>query len=95
MKTPVWRYFSLSKPLLCNAISHRFWNVMTPIYLRIEYYRERKGWSQAQLARESGVNQSIISRIESGETQSIHFQNLHRIAKALEVPAAALLVEED
>ncbi len=69
--------------------------MMTPIYLQIEYYRERKGWSQAQLARESEVNQSIISRIESGETQSIHLQNLHQIAKALEVPAATLLVEED
>ncbi len=68
---------------------------MTPIYLQIEYYRTRKGWSQARLARESGINQSIISRIESGETQSIHLQNLHQIAKALEVPAAALLVEED
>jgi transcriptional regulator with XRE-family HTH domain len=66
-----------------------------PLYLRIAYCRERKGWSQAQLARASGVNQSVISRIESGETQSIHLQNPHQIAKALEVPAPALLVEED
>ena len=68
---------------------------MTPIYLRIEYYRERKGWSQAQLARESGVNQSVISRLESGETQSVNLVNLHELAKALEVPAATLIDERE
>lgn len=68
---------------------------MTPIYLRIEYYRTRKGWSQAQLARESGVNQSVISRLESGETQSVNLSNLHNLAKALEVPAAALIDERE
>ena len=68
---------------------------MTPIYLRIEYYRTRKGWSQAQLARESGVNQSVISRLESGETQSVNLANLHELAKALEIPAAALIDERE
>ena len=68
---------------------------MTPIYLRIQYYRERKGWSQAQLARASGVNQSVISRLESRETQSINLSNLHELARALEVPAAALIDEQD
>ena len=68
---------------------------MTPIYLRIEYYRTRKGWSQAQLARESGVNQSVISRLESGETQSVNLSNLHNPAQALEVPAAAPIDERE
>ena len=68
---------------------------MTPIDLRIEYYRTRKGWSQAQLARESGVNQSVISRLESGETQSVNLSNLHNLAQALEVPAAALIDERE
>ncbi len=68
---------------------------MTPIYLRIEYYRKRKGWSQSQLARESGVNQSVISRLESGETQSVNLSNLQQLAQALEVPAAALIDERE
>ncbi len=68
---------------------------MTPIYLRIEYYRKRKGWSQSQLARESGVHQSVISRLESGETQSVNLSNLQQLAQALEVPAAALIDERE
>ncbi len=68
---------------------------MTPIYLRIEYHRTRKGWSQAQLARESGVHQSVISRLESGETQSVNLSNLQQLAQALEVPAAALIDERE
>jgi transcriptional regulator with XRE-family HTH domain len=68
---------------------------MTPIYLRIEYFRTRKGWSQAQLARESGVSQSVISRLESGTTQAVSLANLHELAKALGVPAAALIDERE
>lgn len=30
--------------------------------------REAKDWSQAELARRSGVDQTTISRIEAGET---------------------------
>ncbi len=65
------------------------------IYLRIEEYRTRKGWSQAKLARESGVNQSIISRLEAGEQESVSLPNLGKLAQALEVPAAALIDERE
>lgn len=32
----------------------------------IAYYRQNRGWTQGQLAEEVGVQQSTISRIESG-----------------------------
>ncbi len=34
-------------------------------------------------ARQSGVDQSVISRLESGETQAVSFKNLEKLADAL------------
>ncbi len=76
-----------------DAPAHRLRHVA--IYVRIEEFRTRRGWSQAQLARESGVNQSTISRAESGETLAMSIHSLHLIAKALEIPAAALIHETE
>ena len=44
---------------------------------------EARAMSQAELARKSGVHQSVISRIESGSTQSVTFRNLEKLAAAL------------
>ncbi len=79
--------------LRSHAPLHRFRGMA--IYVRIEEFRTRRGWSQAHLARESGVNQSTISRAESGETVAMSLHSLHLIAKALEVPAAALIDERE
>ncbi len=49
---------------------------------------------QAELARRSGVPQSTISRIEAGDTGSISLANLERLAEALGVNAALLIVHE-
>lgn len=35
---------------------------------RVRLWREAYGWSQAQLAEETGMPQSKISRIETGDT---------------------------
>jgi transcriptional regulator with XRE-family HTH domain len=64
---------------------------MTPISIRLEELRNAKGWSQAELARRSGVPQSTISRIEAGKTNSIELSNLERLASALGVNAAVLI----
>lgn len=66
---------------------------MTPIELRIKELREVKGWSQAELARRSGVPQPTISRLEASQTDSGNLSNLEKLAQALSVPAA-LLIEE-
>ncbi len=67
---------------------------MTPLTLRIQELREVKRWSQAELARRSGVNQGVISRLESGETQSITLPNLEKLAKALECDPGYLIVKK-
>lgn len=44
--------------------------------------REKRGWHQLKLSRESGVTQPTLSRIERGGKPS--FDNAVRIAAALE-----------
>jgi transcriptional regulator with XRE-family HTH domain len=67
---------------------------MTAIYLRIEELRNAKGWSQAELARRSGVPQPTISRLEARKSNSIDLVNLERLADALGVNAAVLIEHE-
>ena len=69
-------------------------HTLSPISIRLEELREARGLSQAELARRSGVPQSTISRIEAGETGSITLGNLERLADALGVNAAVLIVHE-
>ena len=67
---------------------------MAPLTLRIRELREVKDWSQAELARRSGVDQAIISRLESGETQSVNFPNLEKLASALGCDPGYLIVKK-
>lgn len=67
---------------------------MTPVRIRLKELREGKGWSQAELARQSGVAQPTISRIEADETRSVNLDNLERLADALGVNAAVLIAHE-
>ena len=67
---------------------------MAPLTLRIQELRKVKQWSQAELARRSGVNQGVISRLESGETQSITLPNLEKLAEALECDPGYLIVKK-
>jgi len=67
---------------------------MAPLTLRIQELRKVKKWSQAELARRSGVNQGVISRLESGETQSITLPNLEKLAQALECDPGYLIMKK-
>ena len=67
---------------------------MAPLTLRIQELRKVNKWSQAELARRSGVNQGVISRLESGETQSITLPNLEKIAKVLGCDPGYLIVKK-
>lgn len=51
--------------------------------------REQKGWSQAELARRSGLHPSTISLLESGRLVPYPGQ-LTKLALALGVPETAL-----
>lgn len=66
---------------------------VTPIALRLRELRDVRGWSQAELARRSGVNQSIISRLENGDTRSVSFENLERLAAAVACDPGYLVVQ--
>ena len=50
---------------------------------RVKLARELAGFSQAELARRTGMSQPSINDLESGRTQSLRGPNLIRGAKAL------------
>jgi transcriptional regulator with XRE-family HTH domain len=60
------------------------------IALRLRELRDRKGWSQAELARRAGVHNSVVNRAERGET-SLTLATLDKLAKALGVSPRSLL----
>jgi transcriptional regulator with XRE-family HTH domain len=80
-----------------NPALHRLASMdqlVSPLTIRLQEFREGKELSQAELSRRSGVPQSTISRIEAGETGSISLGNLEKLADALGVNAALLIVHE-
>ena len=66
---------------------------MTPLELNLKAYREKKGLSQAQLAKLAKVRQAAISDIETGKRRKIDLDALERIAATLGVKPATLLRE--
>ncbi len=67
---------------------------MAAIEVRIKELRELKGWSQAELARQSGVAQSTISRIEADDTAGVSLGVVERLARALGCDPAYLIVKK-
>ncbi len=53
--------------------------------------REEQGWSQRQLAKWVGLDQSAVSRIEAGRRR-VSAKELHRFADTFRVSADALLL---
>jgi putative transcriptional regulator len=57
---------------------------------RIIYLREKRGWSQADLARESGKDRQAIEKLENGKVNPTAY-SLYEISKALGVSLAEVL----
>jgi len=57
---------------------------------RVRELRQRRGLTQAKLARGAGLNQGFISEIERGHRNPSH-ASLHALASVLQVAPAALL----
>jgi transcriptional regulator with XRE-family HTH domain len=55
----------------------------------IRSLREKDGWQQPDFARMAGMSQSALSNIER-EKRSARPATIHRIARVLRVPAAAI-----
>jgi transcriptional regulator with XRE-family HTH domain len=66
---------------------------MTPRRLKtvLKLLRERKGWSQAELAKRADVTDAYIAQLETGARENPSLDVLKRLARALGVPAAELL----
>lgn len=62
------------------------------ITLRVKQFREAAGLSQTRLAEMAGVRRATLFEIEKGENAGIDFEILDRLAVALSVNAAILIV---
>lgn len=59
---------------------------MPTVRLRVTELREKRRWTQSELAQRSGVRQPSISKIESEEgTRGVDFVTLARLAQAFAV----------
>ena len=61
---------------------------MMPVYLKTE--REKRGWTQVQLAARSGVAQNTISKLERNEKTRPGFPIVVALAMALAIDPARL-----
>jgi len=67
-------------------------NIRRRVGINMKKHREDRGWSQEELAFECGLHRTYISGVERG-VRNPTVLVLQKIAKALKVPAAALLDE--
>jgi transcriptional regulator with XRE-family HTH domain len=54
----------------------------------------RAEMTQAELAKKAGVSRATINRIEQGHAESVTFETVNRLAKALNVDADVLVTFE-
>ena len=57
----------------------------------IRELREKKGWTQTELAKRAGIHQGVLSYIENGRTKHPRIDTLSAIAGALGVTVEKLL----
>lgn len=65
------------------------------IATRVKQMREKKGWSQRELARKAKLASCHIEHIESGHIKSPTFATLSKVADALGVSRARFFAKED
>lgn len=60
-----------------------------PIYLKLSKIivaqREKLGWTQAELAKKTGISRSYLAIMETGRTR-IYLHHLLKLEKALDYP---------
>ena len=66
---------------------------MTPVVMRLREWRERRGFTQAELAEAAGTHQKTVSGFETGRTQRIEFDLLQRFANVLRCKPQDLIGE--
>ncbi len=66
-------------------------DTMFEVGQRILFFRERKGFTQENLAEKVGLTQPAICQIERGKRQQLNLKQLGDIAMALDVSVPDLL----
>lgn len=61
---------------------------------RVRYFRKLKALSQEELADACDLHRTYVGGIERGE-RNVSLNNIERIAKALDVPVAYLLIDSE
>lgn len=62
---------------------------------RLEEARVRKGWSQGELSRRSGVRQSLISQLEAGINRNTKLDTAVKLITVLQISLYWLATGED
>jgi len=62
------------------------------IPFQIRSLRKQRGWSQADLAKNSGITQGVISRVEDPDYGSLTFNTILRIAAGFDVAFIGIFV---
>ncbi len=62
---------------------------------RLREVRKRRGMTQRELAALSGISLSLIRKLEQGEREDARLETLRKLAGALKVPTATLIVRND
>jgi transcriptional regulator with XRE-family HTH domain len=57
----------------------------------VKQLREARGWTQAELARRLGLDQSQVNRLESGKSRNPTQKTLEALARAFELPLPAFM----
>jgi transcriptional regulator with XRE-family HTH domain len=59
--------------------------------MELKKYRRIAGLTQDQLAKKSGVDKSLISRLERGRRQTASYESIVRLARALHLEPEELV----
>ena len=65
---------------------------MSPIHLRVAELRRAKGWTQRELAERAGISRQTVIRAESEANRRLDYDVLEKLAEALAVDPAYLIV---
>lgn len=57
--------------------------------------RERRGLSQIELSRRSGIPQAMISEIENGVSKSPQISTMYKLAQGLRCTVDDLIIEDN
>jgi len=66
---------------------------MVTIHLKVQELIDKKGWTQKQLAEETGLRRAAISELCNNMRTSINKEHLERISEILELKDISELIE--